>query len=64
MHAPQMSLASFFTLAAQVICVAAANAAAPPAKGQAPGYYRMMLGDFEITALSDGTVPLEVEENL
>ena len=30
------------------------------AKGQAPGYYRMMLGDFEVTALSDGTVPLEI----
>jgi len=26
----------------------------------APGYYRMMLGDFEITALSDGTVALPV----
>lgn len=25
---------------------------------QAPGYYRLKLGDYEITALSDGTVPL------
>ncbi|MCG6964624.1 MAG: MBL fold metallo-hydrolase [Acidobacteria bacterium] len=37
---------------------AGAGAAQPPApaqvKTQAPGYYRMMLGDFEITALSDG----------
>jgi glyoxylase-like metal-dependent hydrolase (beta-lactamase superfamily II) len=24
-----------------------------------PGYYRMKLGDFEITALSDGTIPLD-----
>lgn len=36
-----------------------ADAAAPIAKTQAPGFYRMMLGDFEITALSDGTVDLE-----
>ena len=38
-----------------------AFAAAPLAKTQAPGYYRMMLGDFEVTALSDGTVPLAVD---
>jgi glyoxylase-like metal-dependent hydrolase (beta-lactamase superfamily II) len=35
-----------------------AEAAAPFVKGQAPGYYRMMVGDFEVTALSDGTVML------
>ncbi len=29
-----------------------------------PGYYRMMLGDFEITALSDGTVALPVDQLL
>ena len=55
MHTPRMSVTSFFVLAAQIVCIAAANAAAPPVKGQAPGYYRMVLGDFEITALSDGT---------
>jgi hypothetical protein len=38
-----------------------AHAAAPLAKMQEPGYYRMMLGDFEVTALSDGTVPLAVD---
>jgi glyoxylase-like metal-dependent hydrolase (beta-lactamase superfamily II) len=37
------------------------HAAAPMAKTQAPGYYHMMLGDFEVTALSDGTVPLAVD---
>ncbi len=41
-----------------------AHAAAPVAKAQAPGYYRMMLGGFEVTALSDGTVPLEVKKLL
>jgi glyoxylase-like metal-dependent hydrolase (beta-lactamase superfamily II) len=34
------------------------HAAAPAAKGQAPGWFRMPLGDFEVTALSDGTVAL------
>ena len=29
------------------------QAAAPQVKTQAPGFYRMMLGDFEITALND-----------
>lgn len=33
-----------------------AFAAAPQVKTQAPGFYRTMLGDFEITALSDGTI--------
>ena len=41
---------------------AGARAAAPQQKSQAPGYYRMMLGDFEITALCDGTFPLKVSE--
>lgn len=39
-----------------------AEAAAPFAKDQAPGFYRMPLGDYEITALSDGTVPLPLDE--
>jgi glyoxylase-like metal-dependent hydrolase (beta-lactamase superfamily II) len=43
---------------------APAYAAAPMVKTQAPGYYRMMLGDFEITALSDGTVDLPVDKLL
>ncbi|MES2152401.1 MAG: MBL fold metallo-hydrolase [Pseudomonadota bacterium] len=37
---------------------APAWAAAPMAKTQAPGYFRMMLGQFEVTALNDGTVDL------
>lgn len=40
----------------------AAQAAAPQIKTQAPGYYRMMLGDFEVTALNDGTVDLPVDK--
>ncbi len=41
-----------------------AFAAAPMVKTQAPGYYRMLLGDFEVTALSDGTVNLPVDKLL
>ncbi|CAN7398729.1 MBL fold metallo-hydrolase [Pseudoduganella sp. LjRoot289] len=41
-----------------------AFAAAPLAKTQAPGYFRMMLGDFEVTALNDGTVDLPMDKLL
>ena len=33
-------------------------------KTQARGYYRMMLGDCELTALSDGTLGLDPVNNL
>ena len=46
------------------LVLGAAHAAAPQVKTQAPGYYRVMLGDFEITALSDGTVALPVDKLL
>ena len=38
---------------------ATAHAQAPPAQTQVPGYYRMTLGQFEITALYDGAIFLE-----
>lgn len=38
---------------------AAAQEAVPQVRTQAPGYYRMMLGDYEITTVSDGTLPLD-----
>ncbi len=44
--------------------IGTAHAAAPMVKTSAPGYYRMMLGDFEVTALSDGTVKLPVDKIL
>lgn len=50
--------------AAGVAAPDAAHAAAPMAKTAAPGYYRLMLGDFEVTALSDGTLALPVEQLL
>lgn len=51
-------------MAVLVIAAAGAHAGAPQVKTQAPGWHRMMLGDFEVTALSDGTVGLHVEKLL
>lgn len=39
-------------------------AAAPLAKTSAPGYFRFMLGAYEITAINDGTVDLPVDKLL
>jgi glyoxylase-like metal-dependent hydrolase (beta-lactamase superfamily II) len=44
--------------------IAPATAGAPQVRTQAPGFYRMMLGDFEITALSDGTFDMNLKELL
>jgi glyoxylase-like metal-dependent hydrolase (beta-lactamase superfamily II) len=41
-----------------------AQAAAPQLKTSAPGYYRMMLGEFEVTALNDGTFSAEATKLL
>ena len=49
---------------ALALCTSAAQAAGPQLKGQAPGWYRVQLGDFEITALSDGTIDLPVDKLL
>ena len=57
---PILALFAAATFAAATV----AHAAAPQAKGQAPGWFRMPLGAFEITALSDGTVDLPVDKLL
>ena len=62
LHAPMRNL--MLALAALVVGSGATQASAPMAKGQAPGWYRMKLGDFEITALSDGTLELPVDQLL
>ena len=41
-----------------------AYAAAPQVRTPAPGFYRLMLGDFEITALNDGTFDLDTTKML
>ena len=55
-----LARAPWITAAALALAAlpALTHAAGPMPKGQAPGWYRMMLVDFEVTALSDGTVPL------
>jgi glyoxylase-like metal-dependent hydrolase (beta-lactamase superfamily II) len=53
------ALAAAAVLAAQV-----AGAVAPQVKTQAPGFYRMTLGDFEVTTVLDGTMVLPVNDLL
>jgi len=54
----------FTPLLAALALAAPAFAAAPLAGTNAPGFHRIMLGDFEVTALSDGTVDLPVDKLL
>jgi len=52
-------------LALALACAAAlvpARAAAPLHPAQAPGWYRTMIGDVEVTALLDGTHPFPVDD--
>lgn len=58
MTRPMRSVA--LAAAISVMFVSSAFAAAPFAKTQGQGYSRTMLGDFEITAVSDGTADLPV----
>jgi glyoxylase-like metal-dependent hydrolase (beta-lactamase superfamily II) len=51
----QRTLRIWAGLAACLVLPTLVHAGAPQIKTQAPGYYRMTLGDFEITALCDGT---------
>lgn len=53
-----------FTALVMPLILPMAHAAAPMVKTPAPGYFRIMLGDYEVTALSDGTVELPVDKLL
>jgi len=64
MRSQRLFVHLFAATLAGMLAVAVAHAAAPMVKTQAPGYYRMMLGDFEVTALSDGTLGLPVTKLL
>ncbi|MFC5550579.1 MBL fold metallo-hydrolase [Massilia aerilata] len=44
--------------------VSAAHAAAPMVKTPAPGFFRVMVGDVEVTPISDGTVDLPMDQLL
>jgi glyoxylase-like metal-dependent hydrolase (beta-lactamase superfamily II) len=58
------SLRSCAGLATALLLATAAHAGAPQVKSQAPGYYRMNLGEFEVTALSDGTFQAPLDKLL
>ena len=60
----QSALGVLATALAAALIAVPAFAAAPMVKTPAPGYFRMMLGDFEITAINDGTVDLPVDKLL
>lgn len=53
-----------FSLAVFPFIAATSYAAAPLAKTIAPGFYHTMIGDIEVTALSDGTISLPIEKLL
>lgn len=50
--------------AALLFAGSAAFAAAPMVKTQGPGFYRMMVGEIEVTVVSDGTVDLPMNQLL
>src|SRR5918992_800209 len=56
MRTARNPFASMVGLAIAAWFASSAYAAAPMVKTQSPGVYRMMLGDFEVTALNDGVV--------
>jgi len=60
----QLRTSLFAILTALALPVSHSYAAAPQVKTAAPGYYRTMVGEFEVTALSDGTVALPVDKLL
>jgi glyoxylase-like metal-dependent hydrolase (beta-lactamase superfamily II) len=51
-------------LAAGLAFTFAADAGAPQVKTQVPGWYRIQVGDFEVTALYDGYIDLKPRELL
>ncbi|MES2041465.1 MAG: MBL fold metallo-hydrolase [Pseudomonadota bacterium] len=60
--AASLALAIAMTSGVQAQSSAQSKTPVPMAKFQAPGFYRMMLGSFEITVLSDGTATRHVDE--
>jgi glyoxylase-like metal-dependent hydrolase (beta-lactamase superfamily II) len=51
-------------LAAAAVLAPTVEAAAPMVKSPAPGFFRLMVGDIEVTPISDGTVDLPVDQLL
>lgn len=59
-----MQLKKLIGIVALTLAGATTAYAGAPMVKTVPGYYRMMLGEFEVTALSDGTVGLPVDKLL
>lgn len=57
-----LSLASALSACSSSEASTPTGAARGMLKSQAPAYYRLQLGDFEVTALSDGTVTLPLDQ--
>jgi glyoxylase-like metal-dependent hydrolase (beta-lactamase superfamily II) len=64
MFSTLMRMRAIATILAAGLIALPASAAAPMAKFSAPAFYRLMVGDFEVTALNDGTHGLPVEKLL
>ncbi|MES2090081.1 MAG: MBL fold metallo-hydrolase [Pseudomonadota bacterium] len=60
-HLLRQSLA---VIASGWLLASTVHAQAPQVKTQAPGFYRMLLGDFEVTALLDGILDLPPQKLL
>ena len=58
----QSLLAAALAMAAAGLAVTSAQAAAPMVKTPAPGFYRVMVGDVEVTPISDGTFDLPMDQ--
>ena len=61
---PRLAAAVLACLLATPPALTPVRAAAPQVHAQAPGYYRLMLGDDEVTALNDGTIELDADKML
>lgn len=61
---PAMFAALLFTGSACTAFPGAAQGSAPTARGSGPGWYTMALGQYEVTALSDGTQVMPVQKLL
>jgi glyoxylase-like metal-dependent hydrolase (beta-lactamase superfamily II) len=64
LNACKTALLAAIAVAAIPASLPAAQAAAPMVKTPAPGFFRLMVGDFEVTPISDGTVDLPMDQLL
>ncbi|HZT28093.1 MAG TPA: MBL fold metallo-hydrolase [Pseudolabrys sp.] len=59
---PTLTRRAFMGVATAAALTRRGRAAAPPANAQAPGVYRYRLGDYQLTALYDGTWYLPMDD--